>query len=681
MKCKNSVLLLSCLILCLHIVHAQDKTVYEFGKITAADFKQDASKFDSGANAVIISEIGSTSFEANNQSFFTLVFKRYVRVKILNKNGFGIGNYELLLYHNKDDYEKLYSIKGSTFNLEGGVIQETKLDEKSVFSDKYNKDLNRKKFSMPALKEGAIYDLEYTVKSPFYSRLRPWHFQGEYPCLWSEYVVTIPPPFHYMMRMQGDNAFDVNTTKPVFESWMIKEENGAYQSEMTRLKGSSIEQRWVKKNVPGLHKEPYISAMKNYYAGVSYQLNYFQWKMTDYTSDRYDFLENWSSASKTLLQDEDFGLALDHVNTWMTDELKEVVSGASSNDEKARMIYNYVRNNFNVVDKEGYRKEGIWTQNPLKDVFKAKEGNVAEINLLLTAMMRHEGIKADPLILSTRDNGIATAVYPLIDEYNYLICVAYLGDKMVTLDASRRYNDFGQLTENCYNGYGHVMNQANPVPIDFLPDSAYESNVTSVFINNDEKGKPTGNLKSVLGKNESYNTRAEIFSSSEKSYQKKIQTAVESDLVIENFGVDSLRKYQFPLAVHYDFDLKKFSSGDIIYMNPMLKERYETNPFTSMVRHYPVDMPYKIDETYLLNMEIPAGYQVEEMPKSVKVAYNENEGIFEYLIQKGETNIQMRVRLKFNKAYFPTEEYSNLRDFFAFVVKKESEQIVFKKIK
>ncbi len=41
----------------------------------------------------------------------------------------------------------------------------------------------------------------------------------------------------------------------------------------------------------------------------------------------------------------------------------------------------------------------------------------------------------------------------------------------------------------------------------------------------------------------------------------------------------------------------------------------------------------------------------------------------------------MKVHLKFNRATFPTEEYSNLRDFFAFVVKKESEQIVFKKIK
>jgi hypothetical protein len=41
----------------------------------------------------------------------------------------------------------------------------------------------------------------------------------------------------------------------------------------------------------------------------------------------------------------------------------------------------------------------------------------------------------------------------------------------------------------------------------------------------------------------------------------------------------------------------------------------------------------------------------------------------------------MRVHLKLNKTFFPTEEYSTLRDFFAFVVKKENEQLVFKKVK
>jgi hypothetical protein len=69
------------------------------------------------------------------------------------------------------------------------------------------------------------------------------------------------------------------------------------------------------------------------------------------------------------------------------------------------------------------------------------------------------------------------------------------------------------------------------------------------------------------------------------------------------------------------------------------------------------------------------------MPKSARVAYNDNEGFFEYLIQKGDGNLQMRVHLKLNKAFFPVDDYPTLRDFFAFVVKKESEQIVFKKVK
>ena len=41
--------------------------------------------------------------------------------------------------------------------------------------------------------------------------------------------------------------------------------------------------------------------------------------------------------------------------------------------------------------------------------------------------------------------------------------------------------------------------------------------------------------------------------------------------------------------------------------------------------------------------------------------------------------IQMRTRLRLNKAWFPAADYGNLRDFFAFVVKKEAETIVFKK--
>jgi hypothetical protein len=88
-----------------------------------------------------------------------------------------------------------------------------------------------------------------------------------------------------------------------------------------------------------------------------------------------------------------------------------------------------------------------------------------------------------------------------------------------------------------------------------------------------------------------------------------------------------------------------------------------------------------MDEIYTLNMEIPEGYDVEELPKSTLVKFNEDEGLFQYMIARTENYIQFRSRIKLNKANFPPEEYATLRDFFDMIVKKQGEQIVLKKKK
>jgi hypothetical protein len=668
-------ILIAC-IACLsfHNVEAQDKSNYKFGKITPADFNLAAAKFDSGANAVIIADIGSTSFEGNNKGFFTLVFTRFMRVKIMNRNGMDAGTQEILLYHSSnDDVEKITSLKASTFNLENGIVSETKLDDKSIFNEKYSKNYDLRKFSMPALKEGSIFDLVYTIKSPFETELRPWSFQGEYPRLWSEYEVVIPPPYHYVMSLQGDQNFDVDTKKAIFSNYSIREENGTSQADMYNVSGSSIDQRWVKKNVPALHEESYTTTLDNYNSRVSFQLNFFQWSGQ---AEKHDYMTTWESRSKALLADEDFGLALNYENHWMSDELKGITADGQSEKEKAYKIYCYIRDNFKTTSQYG-----LYAHSPLKTVFKNKQGNVAEINLLLTAMLRKSGIDADPVILSTRDNGIASSSYPLISQYNYVICIADVDQDVFKLDASNPFNGFGQISTNCYNGWGHLINESKPLPLPLFADSVRESNVTSVFIANDEKGKSSGSYKTTLGKSESVDVRREISQTSEKTYEKKIQKESNPDVAIENFGIDSLHKYDFPLTIHYDFDMKNIGTTEVLYFDPMFGEGYKTNPFKASERHYPVEMPYQIDDVYLLTMDIPAGYQVDEIPKSARVAYNDKEGLFEYLIQKGDGNLQMRVHLKLNKAFFPVDEYTTLRDFFAFVVKKESEQIVFKKTK
>ena len=216
------------------------------------------------------------------------------------------------------------------------------------------------------------------------------------------------------------------------------------------------------------------------------------------------------------------------------------------------------------------------------------------------------------------------------------------------------------------------------MPVYFEADSLIERKTTTVFISNDEKEGMAGSFKSQLGYYESHNLREKLKGSA-KEYLKDIKSGNSFELKVAEAGIDSLKIPEMPALVHYDFSFKPSADDNIIYFNPMLAEGYKENPFKSANRQYPVEMAYAFDETYVLNMEIPKGYVAEEIPKSVKVAFNEDEGAFEYLVQKSEDNIQFRARVRLNKATFTPEDYSSLRDFFGFIVKKENEQIVLKK--
>ena len=129
---------------------AQDKSKAKFGNITPEDFAPKAYAVDSNAAAVVIADIGSSVIEGNSKSWFSLVYKHYKRVHILNKNGYDVANVSIPIYVDGSDEEKLDRLKAVTYNLENGKVVETKLDVKeSVFKDKIDKNRSIKKFTFP----------------------------------------------------------------------------------------------------------------------------------------------------------------------------------------------------------------------------------------------------------------------------------------------------------------------------------------------------------------------------------------------------------------------------------------------------------------------------------------------------------------------------------------------------
>ena len=660
-----------CLLL-LPALRAQDKLPVKFGKVTPDDFKVSAPAMDTAAGAVVVADFGTSTFEGNSRGWFNIVFKHSRRIRILKRNAFDAATISIPLYVSGTTEEKIEGLRAATYNLEDGKVVETKLDDKSIFTDKLSKHYIQKKFSFPALKEGSIVEYTYTQTSPFIFQLQPWEFQGAYPCLWSEYQVDMPAFFQYVTLSYGFLPFAINTTDSRSVNFKITIPGGAERDDHEDFDDQVAMHRWVMKNVPALKEEPYTTSVYNYLARIEFQLSAERFSFGLYK----DVMGNWFKVSEALLEDEDFGADLDKGNGWLDDDIKTVTKGAKTQLEKAQLIFAFVRDKFNCTSHSS-----LYLSDPLKTVYKNRHGSEADLNLVMAAMLRHEKIKADPVILSTRSHGFASEVYPLLDRFNYVICRVTIDSSEHYLDASEPWLGFDRLPERCYNGYARVLNKEKPSYVSLDADAMSERKVTLVILNKDEKGGLLGRLQTTPGFNEACVIRDKVKSTGEKEYEKKIETAYAGEAAATNFEIDSLFQPDQPLQVNYDLKIAPDSSSEMFYFNPMLGEAYKENPFKAAERLYPVEMPFAMDETYTLNMEVPDGYMVDELPKSAKVLFNDTEGFFEYLIVKNDEGIQFRSRIKLNKANFKPEDYATLRDFFGYVVKKQSEQIVFKKKK
>jgi hypothetical protein len=673
MQFKSVVFPIHLLIGCLFTftAYSQDKDKIKFGKVEPKDFEKTKFELDTSAHAVVIADIGNTEFEAE-RDHLELRVKRTCRIKIVDRNGYDAATVEIALSRSGNSEEKLLNLKASSYNLENGKVIETKMDSKSVFTDKVDKDYTEKKFTLPAVKEGTIIEYTYTYSSPFYFHLKPWYFQNDYPRLWSEYTVTIPEFYDYIFLRQGYIPYEINGEQESSRhtyNISYSPEGGAGRTETSSITANTTSHRWAAKDVPALKEQEFTTTLMNHIAKIEFQLSSTRYP----NSPVVPILSTWPKLYEDLMKDDEFGAALDKNNGYMGDVVEKLTAGLTSDTAMARRIYNYVRQNFSCTDHSG-----LYLSKSMKTIFTSHNGNETDINLLLVAMLRKAKLDANPIILSTRAHGITYSMYPLVNKFNYTIASVNTTTGTYFMDASLFYLGFGHLDTRCYNGHARVITPDIPA-ISFDADSLLERKTTYVMLIGDS-GVIKGSFEQRPTYFESCLVREKVKEKGKDEYFKPLSKDFSMETTISNATIEDLEDNEVPVKVHYDFVMKPDADG-ILYISPMFTEAQRNNPFKSQDRLYPVEMPCTFDELYTLNMTIPDGYEVDELPKPAIVQFNETDGVFQYLVQKTENQIQLRSRLKLNKATFAPSEYNSLREFFDMVVKKQSEQIVLKKAK
>jgi hypothetical protein len=78
-------------------------------------------------------------------------------------------------------------------------------------------------------------------------------------------------------------------------------------------------------------------------------------------------------------------------------------------------------------------------------------------------------------------------------------------------------------------------------------------------------------------------------------------------------------------------------------------------------------------------LEFPKDYQLEKTPKSEKVILPGETATFSFTFATEENKMIVMSKISLKKALFTPEEYHYLKELFKNIVRKQAEQIVFKK--
>jgi hypothetical protein len=95
----------------------QDNVNIKFGSVSAKDFIIEKSPvIDSNTNAVILTNTGSTGFIGVENYWISYVYKKYVRIKIINEKALDIATVNIHLVGRDKDKDKLDDLKAEDYN-------------------------------------------------------------------------------------------------------------------------------------------------------------------------------------------------------------------------------------------------------------------------------------------------------------------------------------------------------------------------------------------------------------------------------------------------------------------------------------------------------------------------------------------------------------------------------------
>ncbi|QOI95986.1 MAG: DUF3857 domain-containing protein [Flammeovirgaceae bacterium] len=613
-----------------------------------------------------MNEFGDAFFDPQDNQ---LIFDYHCKIKILKPEGVRFGDFEVSLYKSiiSPGKETLMSVKGSVFNLENNQIIESKLEQRDVISESVNKNYDVKKFALPNVRVGSVIEVIYQTSSPFIYNFHGWKFQAEIPKIKSEYHVKIPGKYIYNIQLKGFLNLSKN------ESTIVKDCMGNRNSPGSPSV-DCVENKYGMENIPAFDEEDYMTAKKNFISAITFELS----EIRHLDGHVEKITKEWKDAEKELSLEQRFGRQLKRGK-----EIGKQIDLAIGNEndplEKAKKIYTYIKDHFMWNEVFGFLSDlGV------KKAFDTKTGSVADINLTLIAALDYAGFQVEPMLLSTRANGLATELHPVLSDFNYVVAKLNLDNTIYLLDATDPYLPFGMLPERCWNGKGRVFGEKNSYWLDLKPLEK-DKKVSVYTLELDPNGVVKGTVQYNYYGYASVNQRKKILAFGDtKNYVSDLQKKSGLSNIL-NYTISGLEDIYAPIVEKFTVEIEGIDNlnKSTLFINPFFASKIVTqNPFRSAQRLYPVDFGVPMERTSVLNLSIPEGFELVERPDPVTLSLPSGGGRFVYqALALGNNKFAINYSLVLNKTVYNSQEYQFLKNFFGRIIQIQQADLIFRKAK
>jgi len=505
-------------------------------------------------------------------------FRYEIAIKILNKSG--IENWKEYTIGYNGNSQKLIIDKSELIKANGTKVKaETNDDNVVVFSNLEVNDVLHLEYRIQDLSTGKL-------ANHFFDRFL---FQYRIPIVLNRYSILVPKnkTFNYIVQ------------------------NGNIEPTISDVEDMKLYQ-WESNNLPAVKSEPYMSAITNI-APTLYYSSMPDWK----------FVSNWYHD----LSNSKFNT--DYV-------LKETVSDLLNGNEtlspleKVKIFYNYILENI-TYSSVSFLHSNFIPQKASRTI-TTRLGDCKDVSTLFVALCHEVGIKANLVLISTRNNGNNTLPLPSVN-FNHCIAQLNLDDKTYYLELTDSKLPFGAAL-------------SLDLKSDILPIPFMDNNIGDRLLSMDMPFRPKNSVKryhaiALLNKDMQISRKSVYFesfaSTLRRTYRnigseeqlKKMSQAVASDFTVPIKVTDlkftNLENLEDSMTIQYNLEIKNIIqevAGMKILNLPWTGKFSSLDIVSEETRNYPLEFWSFLNDdlnTEVMNITLPKGKAFVEIPQDVHV--------------------------------------------------------------